>query len=312
MKNIMVSVSMITYGHEKFIRQAIEGVLMQDCSFNVELILANDCSPDHTDSIVKEIITTHKNPSILINYINHEKNIGMIPNFIYTLQQSQGKYIAICEGDDYWTDPFKLQKQVAILEKHSNVSLVYSNAKIISDDKGDYINDEFFYDKNYPPTLIKSQAFFLKNNFALLSVSILFRKEYIRGNELELMKKFAVGDMPLYFILSGKGNFYYINEPMVVYNDHRLGISKTFGKLKRNLTNYKQMSLLLPYIQTINIADFNYFCQRFLIIPIFNAMFGKAKVGELKDVKFSQIFFVKWKHLKPKYFYYYLKLIYLR
>ena len=114
-KRPTVSVCMITYGHEAFIEEAIKGVLMQETEFEFELIISNDCSLDATDSIIKKIIDTHPKGAI-INYTSHEKNIGMMPNFIYALQRCRGKYVAVCEGDDYWTAPLKLHRQVAILE----------------------------------------------------------------------------------------------------------------------------------------------------------------------------------------------------
>ena len=100
-----VSVCMITYGHEKFIEKAINGVLMQECNFEIELILANDCSPDSTNEKVKHCIDSHPRGHWIKNTM-HPKNLGMMPNFIWALQECNGKYIALCEGDDYWTDPF--------------------------------------------------------------------------------------------------------------------------------------------------------------------------------------------------------------
>ena len=94
-----ISVIMITYGHEKFIRQAVEGVLMQKCNFNVELIIANDASPDKTSDIVYDIIKTNPNAN-RIKYINRDKNIGGQNNFKDAFEQCKGKYIAHCEGDD--------------------------------------------------------------------------------------------------------------------------------------------------------------------------------------------------------------------
>ncbi len=118
----IVSVAMITYGHENYIRQAIEGVLMQECNFEVELILCNDCSPDKTNDIIQDILKSNAK-SDRIKYFNHKKNIGMMPNFIFSLQKCSGKYIALCDGDDYWTDPFKLQKQVDFLENNPDFVL---------------------------------------------------------------------------------------------------------------------------------------------------------------------------------------------
>ena len=117
---------MITYGHEKYIRQAIEGVLMQQCDFEVELIVANDCSPDATDQIIKEIIQSHLRSS-WIKYICHDKNVGIMSNFIFSMQECKGEYIALCEGDDYWTDPLKLQKQFDFLDNNSEYKFCITN-----------------------------------------------------------------------------------------------------------------------------------------------------------------------------------------
>ena len=88
---------MITYGHEKYIKQAIEGVLMQETNFNFELIIADDCSPDETESIVKNIVDTHPRGHI-IKYFRHDKNLGMQANGIFAVLQCTAKYIAICRG----------------------------------------------------------------------------------------------------------------------------------------------------------------------------------------------------------------------
>ena len=118
-----VSVVMITYNHEAYIQQAIEGVLMQECDFKVELIIADDNSPDNTEVVVKKILSEHSKAS-WIKYTKHNANKGMNSNFIWATKQCKGKYIAICEGDDYWTDSNKLQKQVDFLEKNKDYGLV--------------------------------------------------------------------------------------------------------------------------------------------------------------------------------------------
>ncbi len=125
-----VSVTMITYGHGKYIKEAIEGVLMQVCDFEVELIVANDKSPDNTEVVVMDIIKNHPNGH-WIKYTRHEDNKGMIPNFMWSLEQCKGKYIALCEGDDYWTDPLKLQKQVDFLECNQDYSFSMSRVDVL-------------------------------------------------------------------------------------------------------------------------------------------------------------------------------------
>ena len=122
---------MITYGHEKYIREAIEGVLMQEGDFELELIVANDCSPDDTDTVLHAILKEHPRASC-VRYFKHEENKGMMPNFVFALQQATGKYIALCDGDDYWTDPYKLQKQVDFLEVNDDYIVTCHDAYVIN------------------------------------------------------------------------------------------------------------------------------------------------------------------------------------
>ena len=141
---MVVSVCMITYGHEAYLKQAIEGVLNQNTSFNFELILTNDCSPDHSDKVISQLIKSHEK-GYLIKYFYQDKNLGMYSNFVFTLSKCQGKYIALCEGDDYWTDPLKLQKQVDFLELHPNFEVCFTNINIIND-KGDLVKEQLIND----------------------------------------------------------------------------------------------------------------------------------------------------------------------
>ena len=123
-RNPVVSICMITYNHEEFISEAIEGVLMQKTNFPLELIISEDCSTDKTREICIEY--QQKYPEIIKLQLP-EKNLGMIQNSLSTLKACRGKYIALCEGDDYWTDPDKLQKQVDFLEVNKEYGMCYTN-----------------------------------------------------------------------------------------------------------------------------------------------------------------------------------------
>jgi len=119
MKDIepLVSICCITYNHENYIRDAIEGFLMQKTSFPIEIIIHDDASTDNTAQIIKEY--EDKYPDLFCNIFQNEnqwsKGGGSIyARFLYP--QARGKYIALCEGDDYWTDPLKLQKKVDFME----------------------------------------------------------------------------------------------------------------------------------------------------------------------------------------------------
>ncbi|HOB02272.1 MAG TPA: glycosyltransferase [Casimicrobium huifangae] len=117
----LVSVHMLAYRHEKFIAQAIEGVVAQQCDFPIELLIAEDCSPDGTLEIALEY---QKRYPALIRVLTGNKNIGMHANGDRCMAHSRGKFIAICEGDDYWIEPTKLSQQVHQLHNHPDFSLV--------------------------------------------------------------------------------------------------------------------------------------------------------------------------------------------
>jgi len=113
MSKIKVSACIITYNHEGFIRECLEGAVNQKVNFEYEIVIGEDNSSDSTKQICIEYAEKYPN---LIKFFAREKNLGMIGNWINTIKNCKGKYIALCEGDDYWTDPLKIQKQVEFFE----------------------------------------------------------------------------------------------------------------------------------------------------------------------------------------------------
>jgi len=125
-KEPFVSVAMITYNHEDYIGQAIEHVAKQETSFPIELIIGEDCSTDGTRQVVFEY---QKKYPKLIRIITSEENVGARRNVLRTEAACRGKYVAFCEGDDYWHDPRKLQIQVDFLESNPEYGLICSDAR---------------------------------------------------------------------------------------------------------------------------------------------------------------------------------------
>ena len=115
---VKVSICCLTYNHEKFIRDCIEGFLMQETNFTYEIIIHDDASTDSTASIIKEY--QNKNIDIIHCILQKENKLskGIKPSQAYVWPKAKGKYIALCEGDDFWTDPNKLQYQIDLMEKH--------------------------------------------------------------------------------------------------------------------------------------------------------------------------------------------------
>ena len=226
----MVSVVMITYGHDQFISQAIQGVLMQKCDFDIELIIANDCSPDNTDEVVKQIFKSHPN-SYLINYTKHSENKGMMANFIWALQEAEGKYIALCEGDDYWTDPFKLQKQVCFLEENSNYSAVFHNVEQrwqLKEQSNLYLRNKRFQTGG----LIKLDDLLGEN--IVPTCSLVFRKSSFFESKNKIpWSQLDYGDWPTVIILATNGLFYYLP---IISGVRRMNLNSVWG-LKDHKTN---------------------------------------------------------------------------
>ncbi|WP_051878187.1 glycosyltransferase [Chryseobacterium sp. FH1] len=146
----LVSVFMISYNQQDYIIEALENVLNQKTDFDFEIILSDDCSTDNTKNVVQDFLASHPNKN-LVTFFSQEKNLGWMPNFIFTLQKckdSGAKYIAMCEGDDFWTNPDKLQKQIDLLENNPDVVLTCHQYKELYNDGSTkdypYFRKDFF------------------------------------------------------------------------------------------------------------------------------------------------------------------------
>lgn len=211
----LVSISCITYNHENFIRDAIEGFLMQKTTFPVEILIHDDASTDKTASIVREY--EEKYPHLIKPIYQTENQYSKRDGTIGRIQRgrARGKYIAICEGDDYWTDSLKLQKQVEFLKKNSDCSLCFHASKSIrNNNPKDYIlhrpKDIPLHNKFEMKHAILGGGGFMATN------SMLFHRKYIQDRPA-WMEKTPVGDAPLMLLLASKGKIGYIDEVMSVY-----------------------------------------------------------------------------------------------
>jgi len=164
----LVSVCIITFNQEEFVHEAIEGVLKQETTFPIELIIGEDCSTDRTREICEDY---QKKYPRLIRVIAADKNMGATRNFLAVHEASSGKYIAVCEGDDYWTDPKKLQKQVGFLEVNNKYSICSHNAHRYFQEDNEFVHLE----REDRDLVIKD--FVVKNSLGFASCSLLYRNE---------------------------------------------------------------------------------------------------------------------------------------
>jgi len=206
----LVSVCMITYNHEEYIEEAIQGVLNQNLDFNIEFVIANDASSDKTHIIILKLAQNTERVSF--KYYNHSKNLGMMPNFLFALKKCSGKYIALCEGDDYWTDPLKLKKQVNFMEKNPDYTICFHEVQIY-DQVSNALNEENITRDVLPTTTILDLA---RGNY-IHTPSVLFQ------NNIDIPDWFIdspLGDWTLYMLVVKSGSIHKIDDIMAVYRQH--------------------------------------------------------------------------------------------
>lgn len=214
MNDIKVSILCTTYNHEKFIKQALDSFLSQKVSFKTEILIHDDCSTDGTLGILKEYSKIYKNISLFTEKNNqYSKNNFQFINDLYI--RARGQYVAFCEGDDYWIDNHKLQKQVEYLDKKTNHSLCFHPVKVVFD-KGEhpeYVYPEPHSINNY------STLELLKRNY-IQTNSVLYR----RLNYNNLPHDIVPSDWYMHLYHAAVGKIGFINEIMSVYRRHSGGV----------------------------------------------------------------------------------------
>lgn len=211
METPLVSICSITYNHAPFIRQCLDGFLMQQCNFPIEIIINDDCSTDGTTEIIREY--AEKYPDKIFP-IFHEENLysqgvrGMFLNFVFP--KARGKYIALCEGDDYWTDPLKLQKQVNFLESHPEYSLTCSDATVLGN------SGELTWKRYDESCEVPIKDVILKRGAWIYTASMLYRWELMQDFP-DFSRNCHVVDYPMAIHLALRGKVYFFAEKMVTY-----------------------------------------------------------------------------------------------
>lgn len=250
----------------------MESVIKQKTKFHIEIVVGEDHSNDKTRDVLKEYREKYPDK---IKLLFRERNIGMIQNFIDTLEKCNGKYIALLEGDDYWTDSSKLQRQVDFLEAHPDFSFCFHNTKVIDENiQKEYLSNDSNQKKtNTVKDVIK--------DWYIMTPSIVFRKS-MADKLPEWFVKVNNGDYALQLLLAHKGEIGYIDHSMAVYRIHKQGISNVFKskiyyfnslrflfnqfnqhtEYKYNLPIKKRLFLILFKLVRKSILEFLYSCYR--------------------------------------------------
>lgn len=216
-----VSIRLMTYNHEAYIEQAMEGILAQKTDFKVEVVIGDDFSDDRTLELIQKYTSTKR---IHIRILSREKGdeywlkrqeLGRLYNFSNIMEHCSGEYIALLDGDDYWIDPYKLQKQVDFLEKHHDCSVCFTAVQYLFEDDPDRL-------EVYRPFLPESEKVYTltqairKAGEFMPTATVFFRNKYLDDLPSWVFDS-LVGDMPLSLYLGTKGNYGYIDDVTSVY-----------------------------------------------------------------------------------------------
>lgn len=246
----LVCVDLIAYNQEAYIEKAIEGVMMQETNFKFVLVVGEDCSSDSTRNIIKKYQQKHPDKIILKL---PEQNLGMLYNETTNIALCKGKYIAWCEGDDYWTDPLKLQKQVDFLESHPDYVLCFHEVSVLQPD-GKLVPD---YITNVPQSHETIEDLARHGNY-IHTPSVVYRN-IISTYPFEYYES-AVADFFTYMMLAQHGKIKKLNEKMAVY---RVGVGIFSGEIrtKRSRYNVNLYASLLSYLTDENLKKliFNHY-----------------------------------------------------
>jgi glycosyltransferase involved in cell wall biosynthesis len=284
MKNIMVSISCLTYNQEKFVADALDSFIMQKVDFDYEILIHDDASTDKTADIIR---TYEEKYPDLINVIYQSENTYSKGAKICEVNQirARGKYIAICEGDDYWTDPYKLQKQVAYMESHPECSLCVHAGYMVNENKE--------LQKKHVRPSIGDREFSIHEIISsggklFVTNSVLYRTDLVltRPRFFELS---PVGDYPLMILLALQGSVYYMDTYMSAY---RVGIEgswseRTYSNPEKTIRHFERT---LEMLEELNQYSNHQYVEAIDIRKnqiLFNLNLVQNKFEELKSSKFK-------------------------
>jgi glycosyltransferase involved in cell wall biosynthesis len=240
-----VSVSIITYNHERFIAQAIESALAQEVEFDYEILIGEDHSSDRTRDIVCDYAKRYPDRIrvFLHDYPEDYARINGNRNFFNNILNARGEYVALLEGDDYWTDPLKLRKQVDFLDRHTECSACFHNVRILHE--GAPERDRLAHRHRR-----KKQFFALSevvSSHFIPTCSTMFRNRFYPAFP-DWVYKPSMGDWPLHVLNAEHGSYGYIDEIMAVYRVHAAGLWSGSNKIAKFERTIEAAKLIQAYL----------------------------------------------------------------
>jgi glycosyltransferase involved in cell wall biosynthesis len=292
MVDILVSINCITYNHGKYIEAAIQGFLNQKTTFKYEILIHDDASTDSTSDMIRKYQKQypHLIKAILEKENQMSKGISRM-NYVFNHSRSVGKYIALCEGDDYWTDPYKLQKQVNYMEQHPDCGLCFhaTEVELVGEGNRDRM-------KPYKRSCISPTEDIIRGGGGgyVATSSILYRKVTM-DHAPSFFWNAPTGDYPLQLITSVKNYAFYINEFMSVYRSGVVGswtstMSSDANKVEKNNKLYHNIAIMLKDFDKFTYGKYSDVIQKQILITEIHMLITNNKLFELTNARFRKAY----------------------
>lgn len=265
----LVSICCLTYNHAPYIRQCFDGFVMQKTNFSFEILVHDDASSDNTACIIREY--TEKFPDLFkpIYQTENKYSKGIWITGTFQIPRAKGKYIAMCEGDDYWIDQYKLQKQVDLLEKYSQASMCVALNTQININSGIQNSDTPYIGKDYPLIYFENLNKYFHTSTYLIRKSIL---EHL----IERYRILFMGDTSWRYLLINEGPFVVLNEIVSVYRITNSGVWTSLNeRSKHNMQHH-----LFHYFRLYHVPDKRKFYARNELVYLHSILVFKFKTFE--------------------------------
>jgi len=286
-KDIMVSVVCLAYNHERYIRKALESFVMQVTNFRYEIIIHDDASTDNTANIIREY--EKKYPDLIHPIYQTENQYSKGVNVeLIAEEHSRGKYIAYCEGDDFWTDAYKLQKQFDYMEAHPECSLCVHAAFRVNDE-GKKLN--YHIRPNTGNKEYTVEEVIIGGGGLFPTCSYFSRAKYSK-NMPEFYINAPVGDYPFAIYMALKGKVYYMDEFMSSYRVNAIGswTVKEFSDINKRIRHFQRIADMLDEINEYTYFKYAETIRRTKLNNQFQLLLEQEKIKEIKQGEYKKLY----------------------
>ncbi len=277
-----VSVIMITYNHERYIQEAVTSIVSQKTSFKFELIIGEDQSTDKTRAICDQLAEQY---SDIVKLLPSDQRYGIMPNFFRTYNQGQGEYVATCEGDDFWTDEYKLQKQYDFMINNLDYSYCFHDCDLV-DENGKLKRKNISRANDFGKQDFTREETILLPYFTN-TLTLFFRKISLPNWMLEL----KMGDKPILKTLGVYGKGKYIPNAMGCYRIHAGGITSTDKRFssKQSIHYITDNIFILKNLLLLNSVDQD-------LVMVINKEINRLELNS-KFVRLQSTFFSRFRDI---------------